>query len=275
MLGKNKLLYWFSYKRNSSQLPGIPPKGGGAHFLACNFMRQHWLEHINCWKRSLCFHKIAHHKAHIWSSHVASDSTMTHAALPKAFRINLKAYTHVYWEFRVQHINCNIFSHVLGGEASIWVGCVMWVDCWALILSKECSPCWSSLQRCCFVGTCIWRVAHFHLHGSPGIVLEDIHKHRQAADLKALLYHVYWLCSHCWQEYESLEAAEGFVTGSVALAHLQPRDAYTRGACLLLSTHLYSAQRHTVKSYTGGLTVQLCKGVKNWMKTNSCAHKQR
>ena len=53
---------------------------------------------------------------------------------------------------------------------------------------------------------------------------------------------------------ESLEAAEGFATSSVTLAHLQPRDTYTRRdkACLFLFTHLYSDHRHTVRSYAGG-----------------------
>lgn len=73
-------------------------------------------------------------------------------------------------------------------------------------------------------------------------------------DLKALLHHVCWLRCHCWQECGGLEAAEGFATSSVTLAHLQSRDASTSGdkACLFLLTHLYAAYSHTVRSSASG-----------------------
>lgn len=114
---------------------------------------------------------------------------------------------------------------------------------------------WSSLQKCCFVGT--WLMSQSIAMVPMGLcwrTYTNTDRLLCRPDLKALLHHVYWLRCHCWQECGSLEAAEGFATSSVTLAHLPSRDAYTSGdkACLFLLTHLYSARSHTVGSYSSG-----------------------
>lgn len=128
--------------------------------------------------------------------------------------------------------------------------CVLSIN--SLYNLRQCRP-ELSLQKCCFVGTTLqpsisavpmglcWRT----YTNTDGLLCHP--------DLKALLHHVYWLCCHCWQENGSLEAAEGFATSSVTLAHLQPRDSYTSRdkARLFLLTHLYSVHCHTVRSYAG------------------------
>lgn len=87
---------------------------------------------------------------------------------------------------------------------------------------------------------------------SRGIALKDINTDGLLChpDLKALLHHVYWLCRHYWQESGSLKKAEGFATGSVTMAHLQPREVEIKPVCFW--THLHSVHSRTVRSYADG-----------------------